>query len=430
MPTQPNYRNGVGTQFPNLCTSTDNLYQVGVIIKNDPSWHLRIGKRSLVTGLVTDIQDMETVPAAVSDGITPIKSDALGGDSHYGAACILDKQHRIHLWGNSLSTTPHYLRSSPANGTWPLTWTAIAWPWPGIPQSGGHSLTGDDTTTYHILGRLSNGDIIHYISQREASGLPEGADMLVFRIPDGTNNHVPLIGNGEFATSEATAPDRVYIATIVVEQAPHKDRVWVLGNWRMDWTQVATSQKPWLVYNDTVSNPATWKAWDGSSVTMPMDWTTSGGAASTNPNPAVPPTIPLFHGTGYFYGSFQLWIDTLGYPHFVHQETYGTVAWWHVWYDGTTWQDENIPTGSNTPSMYIHKNGTKWFWREFNNRIQFNTVPAGQSFVQGNPIPGLWDITAYDPIQAGRGNLHFLVPDGDTFEVYEFGGNNARAVAG
>lgn len=427
MATPGNYRNGVGTQFPNLFTSPDDTYQVGVLIKLN--WHLLLCKRNLLTGQITDLQDLEFNSVALTDGITPILSDALGGDSHYGAAGMLDSLHRIHLCGNSLSTTPHYIRSSPANGTWPLTWTSIAWPWPGIPQSGGHSLTGDDTTTYHNFERLSNGDVLHYISQREATGAPEGADMLLFRIPAGSNNHVPLIGNGEFATSEATAPDRVYIAMVVVEQYPHKDRVWVLGNWRMDWTQVSTSCLPWLVYNDTVTNASTWKDINGNPVTMPITWTSSGGAASTNPNPTVGATVPLLHGPGYFYGSFQLWIDSSGYPHFVHQEQFGTVKWWHVWWNGTTWTDEAITTSSNTPSVIIQRNGAKLFWREFNGRIQFDSVPAGTSFKCGNPVPGTWDITAYDPIQAAKGYLHLLLPDGDTPEICEIGNNTSRAKA-
>jgi hypothetical protein len=411
--TLPIWRNAAGTQRPNLFTSVDGTYQVGLWIRTD--WDVQVIKRSLITGQIIASQNLGLIPALVSYGITPINSDATGGDVHWGIAGMLDSLNRIWIGGNSLSTPGHQAYSASNSLS---SWTTLTWPFPGMPQSAGASLTGANQITYHHYNRLSTGDMLWAISQRDESGAAEGIDYLGFYMPPGTTAWVPLVDNGEILTSDLGPPERIYFSDFFVEQFPHKDRVWMWGFFRFDWTDVTTQHSPWIIYNDTVKDQNTWKRIDGTPQPMPLTWNNVNGTSAI---------FPQVTGT-YWYSSGQLCIDRAGHPHVIHEARPAGPSR-HVWHDGTAWQDAAAGTASSTPSPFPTRDGGVGFYREFGGRQRISAIGGGVTVDLGPPVPTNWDCQFFDPIQASQGNLHLLMGDGDNPEVHTFGPGTSRVKA-
>ena len=400
----PNWRNASGTQCPPLFTDTSGAYQVGVLIKYS-DWHILTFKRSLTTGQLLTSKDLGTVGALVTYGITPIKSDALGGDVHYACCCALDDRNRMWVAGNSLAETPHLIRTNVSADAGLNGWTTFTWPYPGF-----NATTGGAFCTYQNFQRLSTGELILHIDQRESSGAAEGKDNLAYYLPLGSDTWTPLVGTGELLTSEATTPNRIYLTGIFTELTPHKDRVWISYVWRQDWTDVTTSVEPGILYNDTVFNENTWKRIDGTSQPMPVTYANTTGTSAT---------IPLPSGHTYWYSTGQISIDFNGHPHLVTGP--GGVNR-HVWHDGSAWQVENIATTATTPAPFTLANGNTLIYREFQNRVRVSKMASGSpAFDLGNPVPSNWDQPYADPVQLSQGKLHLLVPNGDIPEVYTVG---------
>lgn len=411
-PLPVNWRNGAGTQCPPLMTAKDNSYQAGVWIKNS-DWHVIAFHRSISTGAILRQNDLGLIPALVSYGITPIKSDALGGDVHYSICNGLDDIFRTWVAGNSLAETPHLMYSAP-NST--SSWTTIPWASHPVNLAG----TGGAYCTYQNFQSLSNGQLILHCDQRDAGGLAEGKDNLAFILPTGgSTTWQPLVGTGEFLTSEpASGPQRVYLTGCFTEQIPHKDRVWISFVYRHDWTQVNTTYDFGILYNDTVTNASTWKRIDGTSQTMPVSYANVTGTSAL---------VPLPSGQTYWNITGQISVDFNGHPHIITGPG-GTNR--HVWHDGTTWQYENVSSTSPTPAPFTLRNGTTMMYRMFNGRLVVSRITFGEpSFICGNPIPTTYTQPYADPVQMAKGVLHILNGDGDVPDVCTFGDHAARAYA-
>jgi Glycine rich protein len=394
--TQPNYRNAVGTQCPPLMTSMDGLVQFGVCIDGDYS--LTAIQRNVYTGAMTT-NDMNANAAAISSGLVPLNATEDSNASHYAYAGARDDRDRNYIVGNSLASVPHMLRSAANSIT---SWVNIPWPYPGMADTGGGS-------TYQIFNRLSTGELIFHIDQRPSAGEARGKDNYAFILPLGSDTWQPLISGqtpvGMFASAALSAPDRVYLTGCFVEYFPHRDRVWVSGVWRDDWTQVTTQRRPWLIYNDTVTNSATWKAYDGSPQTMPLTSANCGYATETGA------TVPQTHGTYCPYQSGQLVVDWKGWPHML-MKVDSTTTTWHYWWNGSVWNSEQCATQSY-PNIALKPDGQIAMYREFANRIQFNPVTgSAYTFTCGNAVPGNFDFPFADPIQQQRyGYTHLMIPD-------------------
>jgi len=407
--TPGNWRNASGTQCPPLFTSVDRTFQSGVLIKVS-DWNLLAFRRNLLTGQIEATKDLGTIPALVSYGITPIKSDALGGDVHYGACTGLDDRHRQWIAGNSLAETPHLIRTTGSAATSLATWTTFTWPYPGF------GATGGPYCTYQNFQRLSTGQLILHIDQRDVGGAAEGKDNLAYILPLGSDTWQPLVGTGEILTSEpATGPQRVYLSGCFVEQYPHKDRAWISFIYRTDWTAVTSQFDLGVIYNDTITNSATWKRIDGTTQPMPVSYSNVTGTSAL---------IPLPAGQTYWNLTGQMSVDRQGHPHFI---TGPGGANRHVWHDGTTWQYQTVSTGSTTPAPFTLRNGNTLLYREFGGRVRVSNITSGApTFDLGYPVPSNWDQPYADPIQLAEGNLHLLVPNGDIPEVFTFGEASAR----
>lgn len=410
--TLPNWRNTAGTQVTNLMTSCDGTYQNGSLIRVDPDWGVTIFKRSLITGLVTETFDLSSVPALVSYGITPIVSDALGGDTHNGISNALDDMNRTWVMGNSRGTLPaHLIVSAPDVIN---SWTTFTQPFPGW---AGTSIYGN----YPRWLRLSDKRLILFFNRRDALAHDEGLEVNAFILPlGGGTTWQQLAPNGLFMdTDYGSVPERVYMTGGFVEEAPHKDRVWVAGVWRDAWSDGATQHDPFILYNDTVTNYTTWKRIDGTPQTIPITAANSIGTSAI---------VPSF-GAPYWFPSGNLLVDLQGHPHMMNFPAAGNNQ--HVWWDGSSWQVELSGTG-NRPTLHIFRNGqirkyyvaggrTTMTWIDGTNPIKIGgQVPVGA-------LP--WGEAFGDPIQLTKGNLHILVPDGNTPIVETLESNTSRATA-
>lgn len=408
--TAGNWRNGAGTQGPALMTSMDGTYQIGVLIKLN--WDVMVFKKDLVTGATTGLFNLSSVPALVTYGITPIKSDALGGDDHYGIACAIDDRNRTWVAGNSLALdTPHLIMSPPNVIS---SWTTFTFPYPGMSGS-----TGGANSTYNLFQRLSTGRLIYHMDQRETSGNPNGKDNIAYTLAPGSDTWAPLVGTGEFLIAPDTGtPERVYLNGTFVEgpDHPHPDRVWIMGAWRMAWSDPTTQVEPFILYNDTVTDQATWKRIDGTAQTMPVTYANTTGSTAV-----VPIAQP------YFFPTNQMFVDRAGLPHFTNNPGAGNT---HYWWDGSAWQNETVAAGGRAAVFYL-ANGAKVFYKPVAGQVGVYRTGSTRVARCGDvdQVSGSGYASPFcDPIQQSRGILHLLVPDGDTPEVCTFG-DHARVVA-
>jgi hypothetical protein len=399
--TVPNWRNATGTQSPSLMTSHDGTHQIGVQV--DVDYTTTVFKR--VFGGPTTTYDLSADTTAQSNGIVPLYAVEDVNASHYAYACAIDDQNRTYIAGNSQGgnvsgpTTPHLIRSAPNSIS---SWTSLPWPFPGFPTT-----TGDNRGTYNLFNRLSTGELLFQIDQREI-GSPYGKDNLGFILPIGANTFQPLVGVGEFVTSEPTTPNVIYVSGCYVEKTPHNphnDRVWYWGVWRQSFEDATSQHPPWMIYNDTVTDPNTWKCVDGTAQPMPMTWANSTAAQ-----------VPQTHGT-YTYSSGQIIVDRAGHPHIILKEG-AILNQWHVWWDGATWQSQQANTSSTAPSLACLANGNMVMYRQFGGRIRLTSILAGgHSSDCGNYVPSVvnqaYSIPFADPIQLSQGRIHLLIADAD-----------------
>src|SRR3954470_15224781 len=101
-----NVQNNLGNQTSNVMTDVDGTYQYGVLIRLD--FGCTVFKRDLsldeTDPAAYTTYDVSANATALANGIVPLTSTT---DVHYGWAIAVDDQDRVHLWGNSLASTPH-----------------------------------------------------------------------------------------------------------------------------------------------------------------------------------------------------------------------------------------------------------------------------------------------------------------------------------
>lgn len=434
-PTAGSYRAHTGTQAPQLFTNSAGTYQYGIMPK--ANYHGVLFKRSLATGAITDsyatstISALTTEPAAGQGAIAPLDSTEDANASHYGWALAVQTvggQDFLHLVGNSLATTPHYATSGACTGsTLSTSWTAHPWPFPGYPTTGGHSTTGGPYCTYNTLDRLPDDTLIWNLDQRDPAVGPsvaEGKDNLAFYLPAGASNWVPVIAaaDGEFANSGTGTPNRLYLSGCYVHPRPdlpngYRYHCW--GNWRDDWTDPASTHRLWHLMSDDITSPTSWKRADGSSQTMPMNDTNSGYTTNTGA------CIPLTHGTYSSFSSGQICCNKAGNPRVILREDGGN-TWWLTAWNGSAWVQTAIGTTALAPGPF-HVNGQDHEIHGFSSRARIlRATPSGVLNVDAGPVDmtsHAWVayVPSWDPELMRRGVASFLIGDGDTPNVVDFG---------
>jgi hypothetical protein len=252
------------------------------------------------------------------------------------------------------------------------------------------------------------------MDQRETSGNPNGKDNIAYTLAPGSDTWVPLVTGGHFAIAPDTGtPERVYLLGTFVEGPyhPHPDRVWIVGAWRMAWTDPTTQVEPWIIYNDTVTNETTWKRIDGTAQTMPVTY------SNTHLTTAI---IPI--SEAYYFATWQMFVDWNGQPHVTNNPSNTN---YHYWWDGSAWQSEVLQTEGNA-AVFILRNGNIVFWKVKSSRVGIwrntGSTPISLCGPPVDMVTGTGYQNAFcDPIQQSKGILHLLIGDGDTPEVCTFG---------
>ena len=452
-----NSRNWVTGEYPNLFSNMAGDKQVGLIVT--AAWDVVVFIRDLATDTVTSTQALSGSSTAVAGMNLPINPV----DAHWGAAVLWDAEGFVWIVGNSHSGIAYgsrpsgginVIRSHTAVTTTlsGITWDDLttSYPPPGWPGAGtGTSPTGINHHTYHQFERMPDGTSLWFVDQEVSLGTSRGRNILGFYKPPGTlNGWTPLVGQGQFQVSAAdvpqgTTPDRAYRLICRVEERPAGPRVWYLGSWRLydQYTGpndggagipgAPSAMKPFVIYSDNYRVSTSWKAVDGTSVTMPASWTTTGGISNSGA------TINTWNANvggaaASWIVNYSPWvdIDSSGYPHYITQQD-ATVNYVHHWWNGTAWQVELCHTDLASVTPQCHLVGTNMHafvsvgTRVFLHAITSNTVRSrqGPSTTEGN-------YASYgDPIRRRKGILDLVLPDGDTPQVASFGNHSRRTAS-
>lgn len=251
-------------------------------------------------------------------------------DSHYATAVGVSPNVDAtadEMWfagnhhdGNDIPavTSGHLIKCSDVeNFTDPDSWSAASI----AHYSGLDNTAPDNTYTYHHFARLSDGTLLHFLTQSEQGTDSRGRDLLGFKYVTGVWS--PLVSNGHFATCNSVASgtepgdeaNRVYITEVYVD---HNDRVHVTGIWRYADEDATSGNKPWYIYADAPflntwynkavggdvvhAMPLTWANRAGAEITgTPLTSHRSGKSLYVDPDTGYPRVIYSDQGTGNMY---------------------------------------------------------------------------------------------------------------------------------
>jgi|GEM_PF-3627816 len=426
-PTQPHPRNGSNNSGP-LCMS-------GFLNKNFlyGTW-IRDGGDALAWKWNKSANTLETIllsTVASNELELPIYDLT---DDHYALPCGVDDLDNMFIIGNhhdnnSSPTKRHFLRHNPANGAFT---NAASW----SVQSSSHydglddvSGAGSGQYTYHLFERLTNGTLLHFLSQSDTLGDARGRDWLAFKRVAGTWS--TLVGDGHFATTIndgvagfAGAADRVYITGLYVEPnggGAGVDRIHTYGIWRTDNVEASSQQLPFYLYAD--SNALTvWKykanGGDGTQ-TMPITWTDKANAQISS--------CPVTSHSA----RMGVYVDpATGFPAVIVRDQ-GTSDYVRLSWTGTTW-DTTAATAQGGEHRDVLFEGVRW--RRINtitpatNRLALtrhgaapaHVIQIGDGIRTGESYSG-----SHDPVWLREQGVYAVaVGDGTTPKVFTVGENS------
>lgn len=436
MVTYPHRRNGNNTMMPQCMSGyldKDVLY--GTYIKTDA--HALAYKWRRDTGVLETI-DLSTVASNQLE--LPLIAP---NDSHYGLVLGATEQDKLYIPGNHhdqsddpIPTKAHFIRCDDVDDFEnPASWSAAStahWATTSEfdegPPGTQHSGLG---LCYHLMERLSNGTLIHMMSQSENAGLgSRGRDYLAWKNVAGA--WVPLItgGDGHFAVTQATFPqgvnaDRVYITTLQVQKNGNAsrtgDRIHAQGIWRtLNEDPVNSQKRPFYIYSDDLGT--VWKAADGTTMTMPLTWANF-TAAEVNDAPdysvSVRPGLIIDEDTNY--PSFIIGVESTSD---LREYSFNGVDW--------DWTPYAPPVGG-----YLHRfmiNGEVWVRFESGRRQGLYNEATGVRIYMGGAINMDSPLGAFDTYGANNpdpiwlrddGILAMCIGEGNTPKIVTFG-NNAQ----
>jgi hypothetical protein len=263
--TLPSGRNGSNSMGPQVMSGfldADYLYGVNVLVSGGAQafrWHEPTDRYETI--------DLSTVAGNHLD-LPLFDRD----DDHYGLAIGVDDQDTVVVAGNhheNLSgpgggppRTTHLLACHDVTAfTNPASWAAASTSHlAALSEQAG---AGPGVYTSHLFERLTDGTLLHFLSQSETPADTQGRDHLAFKRRAGAWSSV-LPSGGHFATTVTTTTtppeaDRVYVCGLHVEPGgggPDVDRVHVYGIWRTNDEAGTSQQAPWYLYSDDL---LTWR---------------------------------------------------------------------------------------------------------------------------------------------------------------------------
>jgi hypothetical protein len=168
-----------------------------------------------------------------------------------------------------------------------------------------------------------------------------------------------------------------------------------------------------VLYTDGPLGTGTWKAVDGTTMTIPLTW--------TNYTAAYVTSAPVYSTTG----GAVMGLDNNGWPHFCQQDQNIAGQCVELYYDGTAWQSRPVPAlgvGSSNGGGIACLRGTLWYVTtsaagrvRLVDQITNRVVNLGGPVATGSrPVP--------EPMgQRDNTRLTFAIPNGDLPAVYDFG---------
>lgn len=496
-----NRLNGTGSCTPQIMTNMAGTYRYGIIIKKEDG-SVRVFRQNLtkdpIRGPVSAAPGTPSTDAYVYFDIAngsplgdalglPIEGgdyEGFGGqfDDHYAFAIGVDSQDRLWITGNQHTDVWRAIRSEAANGAWDATWQN-AW----VVPTNFTSASGDDSFTYHIFDRTSNGTLLWFMSQEDPGGT-RGRDWLAFyRPPNAGTSWSKFFGSGvldaEFATSELgsatvaadiTDPpqtgrvaNRVYVngVNVVTDSSTGVEWIHVCGIWRTSDKWGNSQQKPWYVKGlvSGLGTNANWFTVRDEPKTMPITWANKDEVGAVVSITSAPPISRTF-GQG-------IAIDSDGYPHMIYenggqwqgpldlntpdngtagdpmgsyanpgpyaaysdQNAYPQVR---LYWDGSDWSVAPITTiavGASRGPVIAYARNDLWVItmsgskNRLSNKAGMSVAGALTLVPIGGRVGSAIESNC-DPIALKNGVIALMVPDYDTPRVFTYG-NHSRAFA-
>lgn len=394
---------------------------------------LRVGKRDRTTGVVTSAQ----VTGAASTALNlPVDND-----DHNWCCCWVDGLGHMWVAANMHNQPWRCIRSTvPVDNTDSIV---------GVGFAAQPNLPGNDARyTYPRPARLPNGTIWLYVRSSIVGNATNGfsssgrCDSHFWTLgPTATTwsaktkilRGVDIPGGGSGLLVDDYTNYSAY-ADPIVDSNGRLHMFWI---WRAHSTDAAgrTNTLPSYAYSD---NGTTWKAMNGTTLTLPIDPTNNLACQTGITHPTG------FTETVYLNGG-GICVDGNGYPHYI----VSTLPWCHIYWNGSAWQQEVIPaTGVNTlagismngPAVPYWIRGALWLlvatatpYRRFVLIKADGTtyVPmSGPIYDPALPVPpgGNWtsgvggSSVCADPEAYRRlGTVEVNSPDGNLPKIWQFG---------
>jgi len=361
----------------------------------------------------------------------PLNMPVNSVDDHWTLMVLPDAEENLHIMGNTHATDWLYVIWPRADLNWPPTttgWTVPAFntlPW---------NATGLKLHTYAYGLIMQNGTTVLFADQ-EDSAVPTdaGRDFTAWFKPAGAGitGWLPMNGIGEWAVTTGPQalnngiPDRVYVNGITTTMlSSGVERLHVTGIWaKRDPADSFLKRNTFYLYTDLVSNGNTvWKAVDGTTLTMPMDW--------TNYTPAFVTSSPTWSENS----GASLAIDSSGYPHMlVQNRDISSPSSLEVYWNGSAWTSRAVSVqaaGATVgPSIFNLNGRLKIVTTAFDRLRIVDQATNNVTYLGGlcgngaRPVP--------DPTGMLAGNrMSFVIPNGDVPLIFDYGANTIPKAPG
>lgn len=422
---------------PNLITTEDGLTDYAVWY--DDAGELHVGKRVRATQQWGVSHTEYTFAGAARTALgLPVALDG-----HNYAAIARDRLGYLHVWANMHLDTCRQVKS--AN---PDDITAWADATTALPSVGARC-------TYPSPVQLPGGDFFFWMRTGRAyggAGTPNDisgrANTQAWRNINGVwqpkvelfrgltvpNAKGPGV-DGDDSENETVYNWSSYPVTTHVEASwqPHPGRIHMAWVWRIDGNDARTNITPSYAYSD--DGGVTWKAIDGSAVTLPID-----PVNSLNVQCGV-----THQGEGYINGGGLCLDPRTGYPVI----TVSSSPWYEIKWTGSAWTQTTIGTtelhGRTISNLLIPYavGGHLWLLTNDNTppvsryghrmmmlakRDGTTHVKLGDRVRAGGPY-GTWEARANPVAHRLFGTVEVLIPNGNSPRVYSFGGGRHAAIA-
>jgi hypothetical protein len=172
-----------------------------------------------------------------------------------------------------------------------------------------------------------------------------------------------------------------------------------------------------VMYTDGPLGSGTWKAVDGTTMTIPLYWT----GAGSNYAAAYVTSAPTMSVTG----GAVMCIQPDGCPHFVQQDNAVSTAAFELYWDGAAWQSRSVPTqgvgalggGCGIASL----RGSLWYVTSAFSRIRLVEQGTVRLINVGGPAVNGSRVVPEPMGQRDNSRLTFAIPNGDLPAVYDTG---------